>query len=415
MRRPWLPPILILAAAAAGCGKTSVGALGGGGADAGPSSFSDATSPGDFTDLGVPPGEDGGGPQDGQVFPPFDVGCEDCFDAEPSPDGEVISEDASDGDAIPGADRFPTGDAGARADATPGSDAAPGSDGGMACMTDMDCGFFNGHCDQSSHTCVQCLTSNDCPGNGVCDVQGGHVCRAPCLNGSCGLLGVCDPSINACVQCLSNNDCNGGVCDTATKSCVECTQNADCALNPGATVCDLSTHQCTGCTSDANCPSGESCIMPSNFCASPMNRGLCERCSQDSDCAPGALCLALPNTGGFVDRACGQDCSRSACPSGFACEMETRPNGTSQQCRPSYPMMTPTCTAVRHLGDACDPQGGLDPGCGLPGVQDARCVMNTLTPTISAALCTVWCNTSQDCPNGRTCFGASMGMVGNCL
>jgi Cys-rich repeat protein len=231
--------------------------------------------------------------------------------------------------------------------------------------------------------------------------------------GNCGPLGVCDPSGQFCVQCAQNTDCGAGeVCDTTVYECVECTADADCALKPGRNLCDPANGTCVGCVSNADCASGEECI-PQGVCATPTGRGLCVPCNDDAQCGNGTtdLCIGYVGTAGLFDRACAIDCANdpSVCPNGFEC-VSVRMG--AMQCRPRYDMQTPTCTATRHLGDACFPDpNDLDPGCGIDAVQDARCEPNAA----GSGVCVVWCQDNTDCANGTTCQGSSTGMRMICL
>ncbi len=282
-------------------------------------------------------------------------------------------------------------------------DAGPTPDGGTPeCTTDGDCGF-NGHCDPQSLTCVDCYDDTHCAGQRVCDLTHGHVCRFPCTNGQCGLVGVCDPVEDVCVQCLADTDCGPGqICDASSATCVQCAGDADCTLNPEHHLCNVAAGGvCTGCISDGDCASAEVCNpLGGGTCLPPLGRELCDPCATDEQCGgPADLCIGMIGAGGLIDRSCAIDCSAASnvCPSGFAC-VAVR-NG-EMQCRPSYAMPNPTCAATRHLGEACrlDP-GDLDPGCGIDGLQDARCETASAG---GAAQCVVWCTSDADCASG-TC------------
>jgi hypothetical protein len=332
--------------------------------------------------------------------------------------------DAQPGDAQPGdaqpADALP-GDAQPSSDGGPNNDAGPITDAGTPaaeCNVDSDCGFF-GHCEPSSHTCVDCLLDAHCGFGRVCDTQHGFTCRVPCFNGQCGPLGFCEPAGDVCVECLTDAHCNNAeVCDPNTLSCVECYADAHCALEVGQPICDTSANECVECRTDADCTAPDECITggPGRpFCAPLSNRGLCEPCDNDNQCG-GANdhCIGYLGPTGLFDRACGVDCANNpaACPSGFEC-VSVR-NGNAMQCRPRYEMNTPTCTATRHLGEACLLSStNVDPGCGVENVQDARCVAATMTSTTGT--CSVWCADNGDCANGTVCVGATPGQTGNCL
>ncbi|MBK6690520.1 MAG: hypothetical protein IPG45_38990 [Deltaproteobacteria bacterium] len=300
-------------------------------------------------------------------------------------------------------------------DGGPRPDTGVTPDGGaVECTSDQDCGIFGvfGHCDLNTNQCVECLEDSHCGGNGVCDLAAGNVCRRPCSpNGNCFGGDVCDPSINACVECLADTDCDvGEICNPSARSCQECFTNADCALQPNQPICG-SAGQCVGCAADSDCGAGEICFTEQGgWCVAPQARGLCEPCDDDDQCGgPEDLCIGYLANNTIFDRSCGTDCSQGqACPSGYQC-ISVR-QGSAQQCRPRYDMQTPTCTAVRNLGLTClsDPNA-TDLGCGISGVQDARCFASTTTPGI----CAIWCDDPDQCPTGFTC--QQIGNQGYCL
>lgn len=422
-------PLLFAAILIGGCGKAETIGLGDG-LDSGIAVVDTGTTDtGPITDLGVP-NDDFGTPFDDSGVEPdateLDLGFGpdgEVPEVGPGPDGAVPDANDPDGgtnDATPGPDGGPNTDGGPNADGGPRPDGGPNPDGGATdggpqqCTSDMDCGIFGvfGHCEPTSGQCVECLEDAHCLGNGVCDVAGGYVCRRPCTaGGNCIGGGVCDPAIGACVECLTDPDCDSGqVCNPTTRSCQECFLSADCALQPGQPICNPAG-ECVGCNTDADCSGGETCYASQGgFCAAPQGRGLCEPCENDDECGgPDDLCIGYIGNNGLIDRACGTDCSNGqTCPSGYECVSVRQ--GSGQQCRPRYDMQTPTCTATRNLGQAClfDP-GVNDPGCGISGLQDARCFASTTSPGV----CTTWCNDNAQCPSGFTC--QQIGNQGYCL
>lgn len=299
-------------------------------------------------------------------------------------------------------------------DGGPADGAVPADSGVAACTTDQDCGRGGGFisfCDVATGQCVECLNDMQCGRGRICDEQNGNVCRFVCFNGSCGRNGVCDPAINACVDCLASTDCdNGEVCDLSDRTCVECLSDNDCAGSPSAPRCNTASNTCVGCTGDAECGAGRICEPNAQQCVSTGPRGLCEPCDDDALCGGTSdLCIGRLSTSGFVDRSCAMDCTNSTCPAGYDCVTVRQ---TERQCRPGYAMQQPTCTALRNLGAPCvyDPNA-TDQGCGIDGLQDARCILDTAT---GSGVCTVACGGAQDCPTGFTCTGGA-GMTGVCL
>jgi Cys-rich repeat protein len=397
---------------ATGDGGTSVEADGAPATDADPMAFADATP--EPTDSGVilvdggPSGTDGGS------------ALSDALPGDAAP-GDAVPRDALPGDALPG-DAVP-GDAGR--DATPGDatppDATPGdggaTDGGAPrCTSDQDCGMgggFNSFCEPVSGQCVRCWNDMQCPRRNVCDTTT-FSCRPTCFQGQCPGDQVCDTTTNACVECLADSDCNGNqVCNVATRTCVQCQTNAECVGIVDRNLCAPSTNTCVECLADTDCAAGQACA--SGACVTNGARAICEPCDADDQCGGAAdLCIGLFSGGTFIDRSCATDCSApgATCPSGFDC-VSVR-NGGARQCRPSYPMQNPSCFAIRNVGDACVFDAvNVDPGCGLPGRQDARCV---LSPMSGAGVCTIFCASDADCPNGTLCTTAmNPGGTGYCL
>jgi Cys-rich repeat protein len=244
------------------------------------------------------------------------------------------------------------------------------------CQTNDDCGGITRVCDAAAGTvgtCVECDVDDDCGQNGqgnanaTCDA---HLCRITCdpsqLNGRCigagsAIGGVCDPSDDLCVECLSDGDCGTGqTCDAASRSCV--------AAAGGST--------------------------------------LCQGCNSDDECGAGNLCIAR-TAGGVLDneRVCGLDCSASACPQGFACNLIERQNAViGAQCQPSNSALdNETCAAFLDTASeaSCTVGGFGGDGCGLAlDANDAFC----LQPDDQAAgTCSVACDIDSDCPTGFRC------------
>ncbi|MFO0729359.1 MAG: hypothetical protein U1E65_36605 [Myxococcota bacterium] len=354
------------------------------------------------------------------------------------PDGDIVDEGVGNPDGEPGPDLAPAIDGSAEPDATPltdggaiidgGSpsdtgvnDATAGRDTGTAadasmtpdaglCQNNRDCGFGR-VCDPSTGQCLECLTDTDCGPGRACDTVHGFTCQIQCRTGRCFGGQVCDMNQNLCVDCLASTDCNAGqVCDTGRATCVECISNMDCANHVGTPFCDAS-NACVGCRSDADCQSTQTCDPSFHACVTTGTRGLCEPCNADDQCGGAAdLCIGTITGGGFQDRSCAIDCTNLTCPAGFDC-VSVR-GGSAQQCRPSYAMQQPSCTAIRNLGSACVfNASNQDPGCGIQNRQDAQCVLDAS----GGGVCTVWCNQQSDCPMGFTCTQSGPGQTGLCL
>ena len=282
------------------------------------------------------------------------------------------------------------------------------SDSGVMpeCVSDQDCGRRE-HCEPTLQVCVDCFQDSQCFFGQVCDTMSGFTCRSRCFGNFCQGGEVCDPAQNLCVDCLTDTDCGSGeVCDITTLSCVQCNNNADCTPFSGLPMCLPSEHECVECLADSDCVAPEVC-NGDNECRAMTNRPLCEPCTDDTQCG-GTNDLCLGNT----VSSCAQDCSNSPCPRGYEC-IDVR-NNTARQCVPDYEMFSPSCQALRNLGNNCSYSvRDLDPGCGIRNIQDARCVQDTSNPL--GGICVVWCQTDDHCPNGFSCVPQAALSYGYCL
>ncbi|MBM4320439.1 MAG: hypothetical protein FJ125_10880 [Deltaproteobacteria bacterium] len=130
---------------------------------------------------------------------------------------------------------------------------------GPACPAEpgITCSDPNPFCYEG--VCVQCLSNNDCPGQGsVCyhfSCFGDDFCqRINCPPDTT----VCDADARACVEkgtCMRDEDCSGrrrcdvphGVCYNADATCVT---DAECPLT---LTCDHERRLCRGCTGNGDC------------------------------------------------------------------------------------------------------------------------------------------------------------------
>ncbi len=106
------------------------------------------------------------------------------------------------------------------------------------------------HCNTQSNACKQCLITDHCADNEICD---GFVCTPKCSTD---------------VDCASNPIKRACASDGR---CVQCTDNNDCAANiEGHYKCDPSDNSCKECFNNTHCPS--------NKRECDMNWGLCRQC-----------------------------------------------------------------------------------------------------------------------------------------
>jgi Bacterial pre-peptidase C-terminal domain len=168
-----------------------------------------------------------------------------------------------------------------------------------------------------------CSVSADCPNAQVC--QDG-ACTAACTEASCG-VGLCDLGTGRCVECLTSEDCggNGRVCNDFTGRCVEdipaCTSDADCL----GLTCDLDKGACVECLQDADCGLGVRCDLMSQTCSVSTS------CVTDGDCTGGLVCepsdrvcVACFNNAHCASGDCDED--TNACVAGCSDDDATEPN-----------------------------------------------------------------------------------------
>jgi hypothetical protein len=223
-----------------------------------------------------------------------------------------------------------------------------------------------------------------CPGNQVCQVDGGFTgCVAPAaLEETCnGADDDCDGVIDElppteCTRTVGNVVCRGPNVCFASAGLV-CT-----ARTPSTEACNYEDDDCDGEVDEGFVARGvyftrEHCGACGNDCAKAIPNSVATECDTSADapvcrvtqCAPGffpyanrTLCLQLPDTlcapcqqdadcvgpGArclTVDgaRVCGRDCSAGSayppgCPAGYTCTAQ--PNGAASQCVPT----TGTCS-----------------------------------------------------------------------
>ena len=138
-------------------------------------------------------------------------------------------------------------------------------------------------------------------------------------------------------SCTRNGDCISNICRRVvaglpTPVCVEpCTRQKDCGEDP-AYFCEAKTAGSTA-----------------GFCI-PHSPAHCASCSDDSDCGSlSEVCFQAP---GDTAKACHVDCSLagvSACPSDYACTVQTVNAVTRSLCRPQA-----VSTCADAAGGYCD-------------------------------------------------------------
>lgn len=267
------------------------------------------------------------------------------------------------------------------------------------CTTNADCkGNTSGAlCHPTLKACVSCISDGDCPsstpvchGTGVCGV-----CKddAGCAGSPAGLL--CDGG--GCT-CAANTDCAGSTPFGPT--CIPhfvgawcgCDTDADCTGNPHGPTCNTDLHTCS-------CASGSECTAPGltvcsqlqagslvKHCAAPCTKvsdcsdvywlrgcdaGTCVGCKSNADCVSPDPWSKLCNTTTVGCVECLKDTDCTASSSGNTCV-----NSWYCSCAKNA-----DCASNLH-GKLCDP---INEACS--------------------------CLIDADCPSGRTCSGASSGML----
>jgi hypothetical protein len=165
----------------------------------------------------------------------------------------------------------------------------------------------------------------------------------------CLLDGTCECKAKS--DCPSGRDCVDGRCFLIPDAGIgepgwPCTSDTECLRGPCLPRGPGNGQICSAlCATDAGfaCPGGWECKVAQDggdVCVPPL-KALCLPCQADSDCnAAGDHCLT------FADgsRGCGQDCSFTACPTGYSCLDQHLDGGDVKQCVPDA--KTCTCSVV---------------------------------------------------------------------
>jgi hypothetical protein len=169
--------------------------------------------------------------------------------------------------------------------------------GPAGCESNDDCP--SGVCNPFSHTCVDCMTDNDCGDTQYCDKFACYDLPS-CADGELCPEGlVCLEEEGVCVECIEDSDCAVG----------ECIEN-ECLLPCGAgcpdgLVCDELSGYCVECLSDGDCLLEEWCFTIQSECV-------------DDQCVPGALGCVGNKTAVCADNGSGWT-GLEACPKDYVC------------------------------------------------------------------------------------------------
>ena len=94
----------------------------------------------------------------------------------------------------------------------------------------------------------------------------------------------CDQATHTCVGCDSSDDCIIGSCDVATHTCIPCSPESDSKCSAAGKKCY--DNQCYTCQSDADCGSGKFCSTDGQSCLV---------CKSDTDCKDPNLSVCMPD------------------------------------------------------------------------------------------------------------------------
>lgn len=122
--------------------------------------------------------------------------------------------------------------------------------------------------------CKQCLTNDDCDGDGVC--SGGSCTATECPAETPYLLD------GACVQCVTNGDCpDGASCDQASNTCLE----GECTDSDYPHPVELGGDTyCVQCSDDNHCDPGCTCDQQLFACSGECVVSGAVECETNADC-----------------------------------------------------------------------------------------------------------------------------------
>ena len=154
---------------------------------------------------------------------------------------------------------------------------------GAKCQADSGCAKCPGKCILGS--CVDCLLDKECPG-GHCDTTS-HVCVNPagCPDSKPAKL----PD-GTCVGCAQDSDCKPGLkCDATVHACIAAPLTCKACNNPYPDCVQLNgAWSCVECASDATCAAKKlgTCSLKTYTCSGDSTSGgdPYAPCKADSDC-----------------------------------------------------------------------------------------------------------------------------------
>jgi hypothetical protein len=233
-------------------------------------------------------------------------------------------------------------------------------------------------CDPASNTCVDCVDSDDCKCNQICNAGS---CECPATKPYKGADGCCK-------ECESDDECK-----RKYGNCFKCVGGTCVQKTCEGGVCNPETGECQGCIDPSQCKENEECVDGECRCANgyvynPVTKK-CEPkpdCTTNTDCKTCEVCVS----GKCVPRVCpdGYVCVNDECVEECDCDDPSSCNARGNVCR------------NRNGVCFCEPCGGLCPNCGN------GCYCDTATQTCIADPCgNTPCTNGTECGEGCGCVG----------
>jgi hypothetical protein len=258
----------------------------------------------------------------------------------------------------------------------------------VACLSDGNCSANAPACDLKSHTCVSCTADKYCPKETpACDTVT-HQCVICTADKYCASpTPACKIPADICAQCTASALCSGStpICRAATNTCVQCTSSAECANVAGKPICDTSYND----LSDLQVNTCVECLVgtPCKDTAKPqcnLTSKTCVQCLSNADCktAAASKCDTTTNTcvPCAIDTDCTQISGRNVCLAGAS--------GAANQCV--------QCTGKNFAG--CGSSGGKALVC-----DSLAHTCSTSATVQSAGLCQS-CVSDAQCTAGKLCY-----------
>lgn len=263
--------------------------------------------------------------------------------------------------------------------------------GGCAKTEDCASEEKNKVCDLNNKKCVECISSDNCGTNGVCDLKT-NTCRSGCSND------------DDCKDAFPGR--TGATC--VSQSCViSCKVKADCQADErcSANACVPNT-----CTEDKQCNNGEKCdggkCVPARKLA-----GKYDSCQAFEDCEEGLSCLSYK--GGNANQCWLKCAGDKDCSDGERCVPEEQFADGHSVCmkavdtesgRFSYDNGNACAEGLVSLTNGGDvSQGSCWKTCTDKCLGGRECIPHPRVEDKTAKFCFKECTADSDCPDGVKC------------